>query len=136
VTGGPVTLEQARRAVQFTLAVPRQYERINLNRGVPGGMVSFLWDGYVLSEWQGEQIFQKSVGPNTRVQHVQVDFAPGVWLEGAPHELTYTDRTGEPRHQTRRLAGNVLIWHRAGITYRLEGAKSLEEALRLAPGNP
>jgi hypothetical protein len=136
VTGGPVTLEQARRAVQFTLAVPRQYEQINLNRGVPGGMVSFLWDGHVLSEWQGEQIFQKSVGPDTRVQHVQVDFAPGVWLEGAPHELTYTDRTGEPRHQTRRLAGNVLIWHRAGITYRLEGAKSLEEALTLAPGNP
>jgi hypothetical protein len=135
VTGGSVTLEQARRAVRFTLALPPQYERINLNRGVPGGMVSFLSDGHVLSEWQGEQIFQKSVGPETRIQQVQIDFAPGVWITGAPHELTYTDRTGQPRHQTRRLAGNVLIWHRSGVTYRLEGAKSLEEALRLVPRN-
>jgi hypothetical protein len=131
-----VTLDQARRAVRFTLLVPRRYERVNLHRGVPGGMVSFLWDGYVLSEWQGEQLFEKSVGPSSRIQHVQVDFAPGVWITGAPHAVTYLDRKGEPRQQTRRLAGNVLIWNRGGVTYRLEGAKSLQEALGLVPRNP
>ena len=136
ITGGPVTLDQARRAVRFTLLVPPQYERVNLHRGVPGGMVSFLWDGHVLSEWQGVQIFQKTVGPSTRVRQVQIDFAPGVWITGAPHELVYTDSKGEPRHQTRRLAGNVLIWSRGGVTYRLEGARTLEEALSLVPRNP
>lgn len=136
ITGGPVTLDEARRAVGFTLLVPRRYERVNLHRGVPGNMVSFLWDGYVLSEWQGEQLFEKSIGPNSRIRRVQVDFAPGVWITGAPHAVTYLDRDGEPRHQTRRLAGNVLLWNRAGITYRLEGAKTLDEALRLAPRNP
>jgi hypothetical protein len=135
VTGGRVTLAQARRAVEFRLAVPPTYERVYLNRGVPGGMVSFVWNGHVLSEWQGEQIFQKSVGPNTRIQRVQVDFAPGVWITGAPHSLTFVDRNGVPRQQTRRLAGNVLIWHRAGVTYRLEGARSLDEALTLVPRN-
>jgi hypothetical protein len=136
ITGGTVTLDQARRAVRFTLLVPSQYERVNLHRGVPGGMVSFLWDGYVLSEWQGEQLFEKSVGPRSRIRQVQVDFAPGVWITGAPHAVTYLDREGEPRHQTRRLAGNVLIWNRGGVTYRLEGAKNLQEALSLVPRNP
>lgn len=136
ITGGPVTLDQARRAVRFTLLVPPQYERVHLHRGVPGGMVSFLWDGHVLSEWQGEQLFEKSVGPGSRIRRMQVDFAPGVWITGAPHAVTYLDRQGEPRHQTRRLAGNVLIWNRGGLTYRLEGANSLQEALSLVPRNP
>jgi hypothetical protein len=136
VTGQRITLAEARNAVQFPLAVPRRFERVYLDRRVPGGMVSFAWDGHVLSEWQGRQIYEKSVGPGTEVRQVQIDFAPGVWLTGAPHSLTFVDRRGEPRHQTRRLAGNVLIWHQGGITYRLEGAKSLEEALSLVPGNP
>lgn len=133
VTGRRVTLAEARSAVQFPLAVPSTYERVYLNADVPGGMVSFVWNGHVLSEWQGEQIYQKSVGPGTEIQQVQVDFAPGAWVTGAPHSLTFVDRNGVPREQTRRLAGNVLIWHRAGVTYRLEGAKSLAEALKLVP---
>jgi hypothetical protein len=136
VTGSRVTLAEAQRAVQFPLAEPTRYERVFLNRSIPGGMVSFVGDGFVLSEWQGEQIFQKSAGPDTRVQQLQVDFAPGVWITGAPHSLTYVDRNGVPHEQMRRLAGNVLIWHRSGVTYRLEGAKSLEEALKLVPRNP
>ena len=83
-TGSPVTLADARRAVQFPLAVPESYDRVYLTRSVPGAMVSFVWDGHVLSEWQGEQIYQKSVGPGTQIEHVQVDFAPGVWMTGAP----------------------------------------------------
>jgi hypothetical protein len=136
VTGQRVTLVEARRAVQFPLSVPRRFEHVYLDRGVPGGMVSFAWNGRVLSEWQGQQIYEKSVGPGTEVRQVQIDFAPGIWLTGAPHALTFVDRNGEPRHQTRRLAGNVLIWHRNGVTYRLEGAKSLAEALSLVPRNP
>jgi hypothetical protein len=136
VTGSRVTLADAQREVHFPLAEPTQYERVYLNRSIPGGMVSFVGDGFVLSEWQGEQIYQKSVGPNTRIQRLQVDFAPGVWITGALHSLTYVDRRGVPRHQTRRLAGNVLIWTRSGVTYRLEGASTLEQALELAPRNP
>jgi hypothetical protein len=136
VTGREVTLTEARDAVQFELEVPRWYDRVYLDQGVAGGMVSFVGNGRVLSEWQGQQLYEKSVGPGTRVQNVQVQFAPGVWLSGAPHSLTFVDPTGEPRHQTRRLAGNVLIWNRGGVTYRLEGARSLNEALRLVPRNP
>jgi hypothetical protein len=136
VTGQRVTRAEAQSAVEFPLALPREYEGVYLNTAVPGGMVSFVWDGHVLSEWQGEQIYQKSVGPDTEVHQVQVDFAPGVWITGAPHSLTFVDRNGVPREQTRRLAGNVLIWDRAGVTYRLEGAKTLEAALKLVPGNP
>jgi hypothetical protein len=136
VTGREVTLAEARRAVQFELAVPRWYDRVYLNRGVAGGMVSFVGQGRVLSQWPGQQIYEKSVGPGTTVQRLQVDFAPAVWLTGAPHSVTFVDRFGNARHQTRRLAGNVLIWNRGVVTYRLEGAESLEEALSLVPRNP
>ena len=47
VTGRRVRLDEARRAVQFTLAVPRRYQRIYLDRSIPGGMVSFVDDGRV-----------------------------------------------------------------------------------------
>jgi hypothetical protein len=136
VTGRRVRLDEARRAVQFTLAVPRRYQRIYLDRSIPGGMVSFVDDGRVLSQWQGEQLYEKSVGPGSTVQRVQVDFAPGVWIAGAPHSVTFVDRNRVPRHHTRRLAGNVLIWQRGTVTYRLEGAETLEEALALVPRNP
>jgi hypothetical protein len=130
VTGRRVTLEEARRAVTFELAVPRERATVYLNRGIPGGMVSFVWGEYVLSQWQGEQLpyVQKSAGPRTQLRELSVEGARGVWITGAPHSVVFVDRNGQPREQTRRLAGNVLVWERDGVTYRLEGADSRDEA--------
>jgi hypothetical protein len=49
----------------------------------------------------------------------------GVWIEGAPHVLFLP---GAPP----RLAANTLLWRRGGLTLRLEGAASMDEALRIA----
>jgi hypothetical protein len=129
VTGRRTTLAEARRAVDFPVRVPDPRARVFLDPNVASGMVSFVWDGLVLSEFAGEQIAQKAVGPATEVEFVEVDGVTGAWLEGAPHTVVYFDREGEARELTRRLAGNVLVWTRDGVTYRLEGARSRAVAL-------
>ena len=57
---------------------------------------------------------------------------PGVWLAGRPHQVIYRDADGEIRDDAVRLAGNVLLWEQDGLTLRLEGAASLDDALAYA----
>jgi hypothetical protein len=57
--------------------------------------------------------------------------APGLWLEGA-HAVVFRDAQGIVRDEELRLAGNVLLWERDGITYRLEGQIERDDAVRLA----
>lgn len=40
--------------------------------------------------------------------------------------------SGEVVSATARLAGRTLLWERAGVTYRLEGALTRAEAIRVA----
>ena len=39
---------------------------------------------------------------------------------------------GAFQQQRLRLVGNVLVWNHAGLLLRIEGARTLEEAQRLA----
>jgi hypothetical protein len=73
------------------------------------------------------EIVKKVVGPqtNTRVVTVGGSSDAAVWIEGAPHIVILP---GTPE----RLAANTLIWTRDGRTLRLEGAATLDEALRIA----
>lgn len=77
-------------------------------------------------------LFGKLVGPGTTLASVDVNGAPGYWLEGEPHEFFYRDAVGNIRDETLRLAGNTLIWVADGVTYRLEAQVSRDEALRFA----
>ena len=76
----------------------------------------------------------KLVGPDTRVEQVTVNGVPGIWLEGAPHEVFVqpSPGTGSPVLDRVRLAGNTLLWYRGGITYRLEAKVSKARALEIA----
>lgn len=64
---------------------------------------------------------------------VQVGDAPGVWIDG-PHELIVVDRAGEVRVEPPRLAARTLVWQRDGVTLRLEGELTLQQALAVATG--
>lgn len=68
----------------------------------------------------------------TKVRYLPVWSADGYWIGGDPHLFFYEDRTGASRHESVRLAGNVLLWEEDGVTYRIEGAETLAEARRLA----
>jgi hypothetical protein len=131
--GRPVSLRDAQAAVDFELVAPDRGFEAYLDESVRGGMVNLRFDGLVLSQWRGEQLpfVQKQVGPGSVTVSLLVDGAPGLWIAGALHEIVYRDGD-EIIFKSRRLAGNVLIWERDGITHRLEGARTRVQALAAA----
>ena len=136
VPGRPVTLEEARSAASFGVRAPDEYDAVYLDRGFFGGLVSFVdrGDRLLLTQFRGEStpFIEKSAAPGTRIEQVQVDGSFGYWLEGRRHVVVFRDDTGAVRE--RRVAGNVLLWERGGVTYRLEGARTLAQALEVAAG--
>lgn len=85
----------------------------------------------LVSEYRGSgstQFAGKLAGPGTSIQSVDVGGSPGVWLAGSPHEVLIPNGGVDEL----RLATNTLIWERGGMTYRLESAIPLAEALRIA----
>lgn len=73
-------------------------------------------------------VFQKVVGGNRRIDQVSVNGDVGVWLTGVH---VFDDFFSQPR-----LAANALLWEHDGITYRLEGHVSKDQALRIARSVP
>ncbi len=67
---------------------------------------------------------EKYVRLEQSVERVEVDGEPGIWVEG---RHVVSGLFGEPR-----LAGNVLLWEQDGLTMRLEGRVTKEQALALA----
>jgi len=75
----------------------------------------------------------KLVGPGTKIEQVTVNGVPGIWLEGAPHEVFVAPSPGgNPFLDRVRLAGNTLLWYRDGVTYRLEADVTKQRALEIA----
>lgn len=66
------------------------------------------------------------------IEHTSVRSSEAFWIGGEPHLFFYDEGDGGIRRETVRLAGNVLLWVEDGVTYRIEGAGSLERAQRLA----
>ena len=128
--GRPVSFRGAGAAVDFPLLAPDRGFDAYLDGSVRGGMVNLRFGGLVLSQWRGEQLpfVEKQVGPGSVTVSLLVEGAPGLWIAGALHEIVYRDGD-EILFKSRRLAGNVLIWERNGITYRLEGARTRAQAL-------
>ena len=96
------------------------------------GAFAFVWNSVpalargelVLTQFRGRLIAEKRIDPNvTTVEHVTVDGVDGVWLSGGPHAIGYLDSDGAFRTETLRRVGDVLVWERLGVTYRIEGAR-------------
>lgn len=74
----------------------------------------------------------KLAGPGTAIRRVRVGDGRGLWLGGRPHLFYYLRPDGAMAEERTRLAGNTLLWPSGGLVLRLEGAATLDEALRLA----
>jgi hypothetical protein len=147
-----VTLREARDSVSFPVRVPSQPglgvpDAIYRSFDVPGGRVSLVYsarpgfaesaDGVALlvTEFEGRadrDLLVKAAGPGTRVRYLQVHGHPGAWITGAPHEIFYVGPDGDIEQDTVRLSGNALLWHEGGVIVRVEGPKTLDQALRIA----
>lgn len=132
--GSRGTFDDVRREVEFPLLAPDAEFESYLDESVPGGMVNLRWDRLLLSQWRGEQLpfVQKQVGPGARLVSMTVRGVPGLWIAGARHGIVYRDESGEIVAKSRRLAGNVPIWERGGVTHRLEGPRTPAQAHAVA----
>jgi hypothetical protein len=140
--GERVSLEEAESRVDFDIVLPkldRQPRFVYLQATEPaGGEVSLVFRSdrgrrVLLTEFRGrsQPFIHKSVGPRTRLEPVEVKGGRGFWLEGARHVVS-VDIAGQPFDERVRLAGNVLVWQRNGLSLRLEGPLSEDDALQIA----
>jgi hypothetical protein len=95
---------------------------------------------YEARSWVYEKvvgIFAKQVDAGTVITETQVNGQRALWLTGAPHILVTLDQSGNPILDTERpVNANTLAWEvgtiDTGVTYRLETALGLEEAIKFA----
>jgi len=90
------------------------------------GFVSTVLRGPVLLSEFGSAYLIKKFATGS-VEWVQVaPGVPGLWIAGGAHVVFFADTSP-------RLAGNVLVWEKGGVTFRLEGpGLDRPRALRLA----
>jgi len=86
--------------------------------------------GLFLMEIAGteEEILVKDTNAFEDTDEIRLDGAPAYWIH-APHELDVITDSGDERFH---IEGNVLIWERVGITYRLETPLDLAQAKAIA----
>ena len=87
----------------------------------------------LLAEMRDDQtaLAKKFVSPGTTVEPVQLGRF-GIWIEGGKHVLIWQFGLASAQQIETRLAGNVLLWTDGTTTYRLEGALTRAQMLKLA----
>jgi hypothetical protein len=133
--GRPISVSDARHAALFTALLPSGgVSHAYFATDVAGGRISFTVGRMLVIEFRGQStpFILKLIGVGTRARRVRLGADRGVYLEGAPHELIFLDARGNARTDTVRLAGNVLLWQHGPLIVRIEGSRSLRDALALA----
>lgn len=133
-------LAAARKVARFTIVTPSLASAgaladVEIDHRVPGGLVALTYERFTLLEIATDPTepppLAKLVPGSTPVQRVTVSGRPGLWIAEA-HEIGYIDRSGRFESDTVRRSGPVLLWERDGVTYRIEGLRSLEDAQAVA----
>lgn len=133
--GRPLPPDVAARRAGFRMLLPPlegSLQRVYFRDGLQAAL---LEGPVLLVEVQGRDQFdfaKKLAGQGTRLDEVTVNGAFGLWIEGARHVVIFRDRTGRIQELQTRMAGNVLVWTRGGLTLRLEGELTKQQALELA----
>jgi len=151
--GEPTTLAEARSTVTFSLSVPGLPELGNpdlvyLAEPPKGGAVTLLYRerngfaadpdtniGLIVTQFRaniGPDVFEKLINSGVRVTPAEVHGLAAWWVAGGDHFFFYRDDQGRIVASTLRLASDTLIWEERGVTYRVEGAPSVEDAIRVA----
>jgi hypothetical protein len=137
--GEPLPRSEAERRVGFELLLPPVRGDGPKRVYVLGSSLASVLlhaDGrpVVFSEFSSQAgLLRKLVSENASVEPVRVAAgAPGLWVQGAPHVLTYFDRDLGFQQRPILIHGNVLLWTRGPLTLRLEGRLTKAQALELA----
>jgi hypothetical protein len=147
--GDPIAVADASAAVDIPIALPTAAGvGPPVTAWILDGRLSFVWPtsrslpptrepgiGLILSEFRGSiepEYFQKVLDPATTLTAVTVGDVTGYWISGAPHQIVFVDRYGQPVFDSRRIVGDTLLWARGDVTYRLESGLGREAAIALA----
>jgi hypothetical protein len=136
--GEQVTPQKAEQELGFELVLPSALGRgegvFLLREGAATIATVAYRDGdLILSQFRG-RIEQETIGKSVTVgqaERVRVGDALGIWVEG-PHTVYVQDPVIGTIESRPLLGGNTLLWSLEGVTFRLEGTASLDEALRIA----
>jgi hypothetical protein len=132
--GRRVSLDEAKRRAPWLRVPDTKPDSVWVSESLPGGKVSLVWGTpsnlrLLLTEFTGRSYIEKVIDGDTQVERVNIGDA-GVWFQG-PHVVMFRDRDGRFRESHARLARNTLVWQVGGVTLRLEGGLSKDEALRI-----
>ena len=139
--GERIPLARARHAAGFRALLPattttgaRTATAAYLAHDIPGGRISLLVGPLLVSEFHATAIpfAFKEIGPGTRVTFLQIRGDQAVYLSGAPHVVVFQESDGAIRRDRVVLEGNVLVWQDGPLTVRIEGARTLAQALAVA----
>jgi hypothetical protein len=133
--GRAIPVADARHAASFrALLPPSGVSAAYVANDVAGDRISLTKGRLLVIEFRGTSrpFILKMIAVGTRVIRARVGSEPAAYVEGAPHEVFFLDAHGNPRTDEVRLAGNVLLWQHGSLTVRIEGARSLRDALNLA----
>jgi hypothetical protein len=148
--GPRVGLDEAQDEVDFPLRVPRslgQPDRVHLDATAVGEIVFLVYEprpglpaaettkeALLMAEFRAQvdaELIKKVAVPGTIVQPVRLG-KRGYWIAGDPHALLFLDANGNVREDAIRLAGNVLVWEKDGVSYRIESALGKRQTLTIA----
>jgi hypothetical protein len=151
--GHQTSLADARRDVSFSLRVPGldelgEPDLVYLLEPPAGGAVTLLYGeragfpadptsgvGVIVTQFRadiGPEYFEKLIDSGISVTATSVDGGAAWWIAGGDHFFFYRDANGRPVDTTLRLAAPTLIWEASGVSYRVEGAPSMLDAIRVA----
>lgn len=137
---GETTMDEAVQRAGFDLHIPTYPDDLRMPQHVflqdmDGAVVAFVWIEPAQSEEVRLSLFQ--IGPGSWagekgipqvVEATRVNGQSALWTQG-PYPLVLRNGSLEFR---RLVNGNVLIWSADGITYRLEGIFTIDEAVKIA----
>jgi hypothetical protein len=135
---GLTTLAAARARAQFDVRLPAYPPDLGSPLRVYfqdldfAQQVILVYSDFALYEAENA-IYHKSVDGATVIEEVEVDGRSALWLSGVSHLVEIQNPSGATDFRFLRIVrGNVLAWEGDDVTYRIETALPLDEALRIA----
>jgi hypothetical protein len=129
--GRRIPLARVPREAGFTPTYPAALGRPDRTY-VLGTVVTALYDRehLLLAQAQGrleaDEVLHKILSVDDTIRRTTVNGAPAIWFP-RPHSYEWTDVTG-----TFVRSGSALVWEHGGRVLRLEGARTLRDARRIA----
>ena len=150
--GEPVSLTAAQAAVPYAIRIPPALgapDEVYLRQLPDGPMVALVYRarpglpqaaetgvGALLLQFpassDGGDIAKKILIGSGSLLEVSIGNGYGYWVTGSSELMIMQDPSGSAPNDPSRPSANVLLWASGGVTYRLETALPLADALALA----